>query len=159
MSEPVKTIFENEEETALEAFPDKPYYETPTTEKELELIERELVIRERQYKLREKEIDNAHEFSVKTMEANVTDREKERNHYQQTLKISYQYIFYLFLILTALISYALYLNKDQFVMELVKALIFLLTGGIGGYSIQKLLPKKDESSKGNSTSKKDDGES
>jgi hypothetical protein len=43
------------------------------------------------------------------------------------------------ILLIAFISYALYLNKDQVALEVLKALIFLFAGGIGGYALGKIL--------------------
>jgi pilus assembly protein TadC len=124
-------------------------------EQELSLTEQQIRLREQQLRLQEKELDNAHTFSIETLKANSSDRESERKYFQQVPNTSLRYVLFIFIILVALICYALYLNKDQFVMELVKALIFLLTGGIGGYSIQKLLPKREK----DSSSKKDNSES
>ena len=127
----------------------------PVGEAELDLIKQELALRKEQMRLREQELGNAHEYSIKAMDASFADRTHERSHSQEQLNTTLRYTLFLFINLVALICYALYLTKDQFVMELVKALIFLLTGGIGGYSLQKLLPKRDDANK-DSLAKKDD---
>jgi len=52
---------------------------------------------------------------------------------------------FLSLLLTAAICYALYLNKDQLVMEFLKAILFLVTGGVGGYSLKTVRDKSEAS--------------
>jgi hypothetical protein len=50
---------------------------------------------------------------------------------------------FLSLLLAAGISYALYLNKDQLVMEFLKAILFIVTGGLGGYSLKQVREKNE----------------
>ena len=50
---------------------------------------------------------------------------------------------FLSLLLTAGICYALYLNKDQLVMEFLKAILFIVTGGVGGYSLKTVRGKSE----------------
>ena len=45
--------------------------------------------------------------------------------------------------MSAGICYALYLNKDQLVMESLKAVLFIVTGGVGGYSLKIVRDKSD----------------
>ena len=47
----------------------------------------------------------------------------------------------------AAFCYALYLNKDQVVMEFLKAVIFLVTGGVGGYSLKVVRGNKNNTPK------------
>lgn len=47
-------------------------------------------------------------------------------------------------LLIAFIFYALHLNKDQVVLEVLKCLIFLFAGGLGGYALGKARDKKTQ---------------
>lgn len=49
------------------------------------------------------------------------------------------------LLLIAGTCYALYLGKDQIVMEFLKAILFFATGGVGGYSLKLVRNKKGAS--------------
>ena len=53
------------------------------------------------------------------------------------------FVAFLSLLLAAGICYALYLNKDQLVMEFLKAILFLVTGGVGGYSLKTMRDKTE----------------
>lgn len=54
---------------------------------------------------------------------------------ENTKRANNKYIFIGSIIIVVLlfISFALYINKDQIVMELIKAAIYVLSGGAGGY--------------------------
>jgi hypothetical protein len=53
--------------------------------------------------------------------------------------ISRAYLFASVIILAGLsfLGYALHLNKDEIVLEVIKAAIFILAGGAGGYALKR----------------------
>lgn len=112
----------------------------------LENQEDDVIDLQTEQEIRRREIETIHEYSLRLLEAQLVDRQREREHQRSTNTNSSLIIGFLSLLLTAGICYALYLNKDQLVMEFFKAILFLVTGGLGGYSI-KLVKDKSEASK------------
>ena len=90
-----------------------------------------------------REIETLHEYSLRLLDAQLVDRQRDREHQKSTNTNSSVIVGFLSLLFTAAICYALYLNKDQLVMELLKAVVFLVTGGVGGYSLKVVRDKSD----------------
>lgn len=96
--------------------------------------------------LKKRELETTHEYSLRVLDAEFLDRQREREHQRFTNITASTLVAFLSLLLAAGICYALYLNKDQFVLEFLKAILYLVTGGVGGYSL-KLVRDKSEASK------------
>jgi len=90
-----------------------------------------------------RDIETTHEHSLRLLDAQLTDRERDREHERSTYTKSSVLIGFLGLLLSAGICYALYLNKDQLVMESLKAVLSIVTGGVGGYSVKIVRDKSD----------------
>ena len=84
-----------------------------------------------------KEHEHSFEFAKAALSAKTTDKDAEREHHRQTQKTNLIFISIITLIITGLIAYALSIGKDNFAMELIKAVIFILSGGAGGFAIGK----------------------
>jgi hypothetical protein len=110
-------------------------------ERFINVQEQELVIRGQEIDLRKQNDHNAHDYAKAALEANVKDREAERNHVANTTKFCYIFAGIVIFFLMVLFCFALYLNKDVIVMEIIKAIMFFGTGGIGGYALAKKAPK------------------
>jgi len=104
----------------------------------------DLLIRQQDQEIKKREIENSHEYALKVLEAQLVDRQREREQTKSTLSTSGCIISVITLFIVAGICYALYLNKDQLVIEVVKAIVYIITGGLGGYSIKKIKSHKDE---------------
>jgi hypothetical protein len=87
---------------------------------------------------------NDHEITKKSLEAQLDDRDKQRQFDQTARRDRLIFSGGMVLLLVAFVFYALYLNKDQIVIEVLKALIFLAAGGLGGYSLKKTREKKGQ---------------
>ena len=90
-----------------------------------------------------RELETTHEYSLKALDGQLTDRQREREHQKTTNTIATILIAFLSLLLVAGISYALYLNKEQLVIEFLKDIVFLVTGGVGGYSLKMVRDKTE----------------
>ena len=106
----------------------------------------DIITSQTEQELRRLEIETIHEYSLKLLDGRLLDNQREREH-QRSMNISSgMLVGFLSLLLAAGICYALYLNKDQLVMEFLKAILFIVTGGLGGYSL-KLVRNKSETPK------------
>ena len=100
-------------------------------------IAKEHELRLSELNLRKQEDDHSFEFAKAALSAKTTDKDAEREHHRQTQKTNLIFISIITLIITGLIAYALSIGKDNFAMELIKAVIFILSGGAGGFAIGK----------------------
>ncbi len=90
-----------------------------------------------------RQLETTHEYSLRLLDGELMDRQREREHLKSTNMNAGILIAFLSLLLAAGICYALYLNKDQLVMEFLKAILFLVTGGVGGYSLKVVRDKTE----------------
>lgn len=101
----------------------------------------DLILRQTEQELRKRELEITREYSLKLLEAEFLDRQRDREHQRTTNITAGVLVAFLSLLLSAGICYALHLNKDQLVMEFVKAILFIVTGGVGGYSLKTVRDK------------------
>jgi hypothetical protein len=104
----------------------------------------ELLTRQQDQEIKKRQIEITHEYALKNLEAQLVDRQREREHTRSTLSTGVRVIIVIILIIAGGICYALYLNKDQIVIEVVKAIVYVLTGMLGGYSVKGIRSRKDE---------------
>lgn len=114
-----------------------PHVNPALIEKFINVQEKELVIRGQELELKKLNDSNSHEYAKAALDANVTDREAERKNNANILKYGYIFGGAVIFLLVILFVFALFLNKDQIVMEILKAIIFIGSGGISGYALGK----------------------
>lgn len=114
------------------------------------LMERILNSQEQQLVIRDKEIDlqkqidrNTHDYAKAALEVEAKDKESERVHKAIMIKLRYIFAGIIIVCLFSLFGFALYLNKDQIVMEIIKAIMYFGAGGFGGYYYSEGKKSKD----------------
>jgi hypothetical protein len=103
----------------------------------------ELHLRQQEQGNRKKELENGHEYALKLLEAQLADRQREREMLKSNISFSGSLLLVITLALIGALCYALYLNKDQFVKDFLQAVILLLSGGVGDYGLRALKGSKD----------------
>lgn len=103
----------------------------------------DLITRQTEQELRKRYLETTHEYSLKLLDAEFLDRQREREHQKSANITAGILVVFLSLLLAAAICYALHLNKDQLVMEFLKAILFIVTGGVGGYSLKVVRDKSE----------------
>ena len=98
---------------------------------------KEIELRQSELNLKKQVDDHSFEFAKAALSAKSTDRNAEREHDRETQKTRLIFASIIVVVITALITYALSIGKDNFAMELIKAVIFILSGGAGGFAIGK----------------------
>lgn len=96
--------------------------------KELELRAQELAFQKQQD-------DHSFEFSKKALDAQVTDRNMQRELNKHLQRNQYFMISFLALSVVAVVAYSLHLNKEAIATEIIKAIVFIFAGGVGGYGL------------------------
>jgi hypothetical protein len=103
----------------------------------------DIITRQTDQEIKRREIETGHEYSLKLLDVQLMDKQRDREYLKSTNINSSIVVGFLGVLLAAAFCYALYLNKDQVVMEFLKAVVFLVTGGVGGYSLKAVKDKND----------------
>jgi hypothetical protein len=126
---------------------DRPAQRGPITEETAQRIlavtAKDLEIKGQELELRREELKHNSKFAETAIAAQASDRIDERNHKRKTARDRYLFAGALTLTLLAFAGYALYLNKDQIVIEALKILGPLVVGFGGGYFYGRSRPGKD----------------
>ena len=85
--------------------------------------------------LEEKRIANAHAYALEYLKADREDRDSQRTVDKRNTTYGFWCVVIVIFLLFSFFSLALWKGKDQIVMEVVKTVLALITGGIGGYGI------------------------
>lgn len=104
----------------------------------------ELEIRREENDLRRRSLELGHEQAQRAIDAQLEDRQRDRNHLNIINRRGFWITLVFLLLLFGVICYAFYLNKDQLVLELAKYIGIFLAGGIGGYGLKAVQEKKDD---------------
>jgi hypothetical protein len=103
----------------------------------LDLQKKELQIKEVELGLREKALEHSHSYAIKSLEANERDRKEQRKFFTNIVKHSTWIGVAVIIIFAALVSYILYLNKEQILIDIIKYVFIAGGSGTGGYYIGK----------------------
>ena len=106
--------------------------------KELELKAIELALQRQQD-------DHGFEFGKAALLAKIEDRKLQRNHQLSVKKSTYILVTILALIVSSIIFYALYSNNSPIAMEIIKAIVYITGGSLGGYGLAKASSKSKDS--------------
>lgn len=115
-----------------------------------DLIEKFLDSQNRQVEAKVKETElqfqqdsNNFEYGKLALEAQSNDRVNERISARKTSRERYIFLFAVIALVVGLIATAMWLNKDEMAKELVKALIYVSAGALGGYGLGKAKGKNE----------------
>lgn len=106
-------------------------------EKELELRAQDLILQKQQD-------DHSFEFGTKALGAQMEDRKLQRDHNVRLQRNQYILIGCLSVMVVGIIITALFLNKEIIAIEMIKAVVFLMAGGLGGYGLSKKKEKPSD---------------
>ncbi|CAN2041636.1 DUF2335 domain-containing protein [Candidatus Magnetomoraceae bacterium gMMP-15] len=108
----------------------------------LENQTKEIELRAKELELDKQKDENTFTYAKSALNMKVEDRKEQMNHFQIVRKMTFNFILILSALIIGLMLYSLHLDKDQIVMEIIKSILFFLTGGAGGYAIGKNTEKK-----------------
>lgn len=98
------------------------------------------------------QIEQAHEYSMSIINAQLADRREQRAIEQYRFRLVFWLALMFVVLMFALFFTALLLNKEQIVIEALKLVGAALAGGVGGYGIKTAMSKnsgKDSDSNNN----------
>ena len=115
--------------------------------KELEISEKQIVIQAEQLTIQKQRDANSYAFSKQALETQADDRKNARDYNKKKRRDKYIFSSIVVFVISGLIVYSIYRDKDQFATEIVKAVIYLTAGGAGGYGVSKAQDKSQGQNK------------
>ncbi len=106
-------------------------------EQVLDIQTKEIALRQHELEAKKQEDKNRHEFAKAALQVKAADLVNERQHERWIQAARFIFLGIVILVVAGVITYALAIGKDGFAMEIIKAVIFLLSGGIGGFAMGK----------------------
>ena len=103
----------------------------------LENQSKELELRSQELELDKQRAQYDFEYSKFSIGEQVKDLTNAREHHRKTLEIVLKYALGGAFFVTVIVCYALYVGREQFVLEIIKALAFGGCGVLAGSAYQK----------------------
>ncbi len=103
----------------------------------LENQAKELELKARELALQKQEDDHGFEFGKAAFATKAEDRELQRQHEYKVRRSTYKLVSVIALLITGIVSYAMYSKNPDIAMEIIKAIVYLAGGGLGGYGFAK----------------------
>jgi hypothetical protein len=110
----------------------------------LDLQTRELNLRAREMDIRLQELTNARVFSEQALQAQLQDREADRRHQRGEKNSWYIFVAVLLFALITAMGIALFTGHEDFAQELLKAVLYVVPAGAGGYFAGKHVQRGQE---------------
>ena len=104
-------------------------------EKWLENQTKEIETRQLEVDLQKQTDNHNFEYAKTALSAQATDSESQRIHASQRHKRNLIFAGFMAAALISFLVYSLYSGKDQVALELIRAAVFIATGGAGGYAL------------------------
>jgi len=105
----------------------------------------ELEIKAKQLALQKQEDDHGFEFGKAALAAKSADRNLQREHDLKSQIYTYALIGVIVSFIFGIIFYAMYSGNKDIAMEIIKAIVYLAGGGLGGYGVAKAGTPKNSS--------------
>ena len=115
-----------------------------TIDKFLDNQRLELDIKAKEIELQRTAEQHSFEYSKSALDKEAADRNTHRAFVRQCRRDTYLFVSGLVVVVSGIIGYSLWMGKDEIAMEIIKAIIFLLSGGAGGYAIGSKHKRNDD---------------
>lgn len=115
-----------------------------TIDKFLDNQRHELDIKAKEVELQRTANQHSFEYSKIALEKEAADRNTHRAFLRQCRRDTYLFVSGLVFLILTIIGYSLWLGKDAIALEIIKAVIFLISGGAGGYALGRKSKKQDD---------------
>lgn len=112
----------------------------------LENQSKELELKSIELSLQKQQDIHSFEFGKEALRIKAEDRKLQREHDFKVKKSRYLLIGSLMLLVSGIIVYALNSNNSAVALEIIKAIVYLAGGGLGGYGLAKSTDPKNENS-------------
>lgn len=96
---------------------------------------KELELRARELDLQHQTDSHNYQYATAALEMQAQDRADTRANNYQSKKMTLWFAGGVTFLVVFFLGFALYMGKDLVAMEVIKAIIFLISGGSGGYAL------------------------
>lgn len=115
---------------------------------EISVRKDEIALHQEELRVKESGQQRGYEFSLKSLDAQKDDRKDSRNASVSLFKWIISGGIFCFIILVCACVIALYFNKDQIVLEVLKFVGYFAAGGVGGFGISEAKRSKKNDDEG-----------
>ena len=126
---------ENTNQALEESGPQSSQQPPPFIEKWIENQSKEIENRQREIELQKQTDDHNFEYAKLALNAKAKDNEDQRTHVSRQHKRNLTFAAIMTAVLIGFLVYSLHTGKDQIALEIIKAAIFIASGGAGGYAL------------------------
>jgi hypothetical protein len=95
----------------------------------------EITLRREEIELKREQAKQNFEYANKALTAQLEDRERERAFTYKDRHGARMFLGLMVFLLALFLSIALFLDKDQIALEIIKIIGLLFAGGLGGYAL------------------------
>lgn len=104
---------------------------------------RELELRVEELILQKQKDNHAFEYGKAALETKAADRNLQRKHDLKARGYTYSFAAFISLLILGIMFYGIFSGNKDVTMEIIKAIVYLASGGLGGYGLAR--SKADES--------------
>jgi len=101
----------------------------------IQLQLKEVEVKKSEVELKKQQDENNYRYSLEALKVQAEDSKDSRIHFNKNSKMSFWIILFLIAGIIAVIISAMYMNKDELLFEIVKAISLIFGGGATGYMI------------------------
>jgi hypothetical protein len=105
---------------------------------------KDLAVRAEEVSLQKQQDTNNFEFGRQALQAQLEDRNAQREHAKTMRWSLYALLAFLSLLLAALLGVCLWHDKDVMALEIIKAIIYIVSGGLGGWGLHSATSNKED---------------
>lgn len=112
-------------------------FDSETVKQMIEIQSREIELRGKDIEFKKQQDDHSYEFAKIALVSQEKDRNLQREYLLKASRNLYLLIGFFLILVISLIVIALLNNKEAVATEVIKAIAYVLGGGLGGYGLAK----------------------
>ncbi|GAB3345876.1 hypothetical protein [Marilutibacter aestuarii] len=116
----------------------------------IETQKQEIALKAQSLEFEKQKDSHSFAYSKEALAAQERDRKDERDCKRQQRRDAHRFLLWIATVIALLIGAALYLDKEDVAMELVKAIVYIAAGAAAGYGIASKRAEKDDDPAGSS---------
>ncbi|MGH7623656.1 MAG: hypothetical protein ACREMU_15040 [Gemmatimonadaceae bacterium] len=95
----------------------------------------QIAIRQEELEIQKQELKNTHEYAQKSLDAQLEDRKDTRAERRSARRDLFLFTGIIIFFLLVLMGYSVYRGSEDLAKEILKDVVLIVGGGMGGYSV------------------------
>lgn len=104
-------------------------------EKDIDIRAQQLEVQQGDLELKKQQDINMYTYALKALEVKAEDNKQKREHEKSTHTTTIILIVFIIVVIAVIVGLSLWLDKDQFANEIIKAIVYIGPSFAGGYGI------------------------